>query len=249
MLNNERQKIILLACPQGRIGSSMVMGLLKISGVYVGDHDKLTKPKAMNQKGFFELKTHNQLLSEIFPKAKDLFAPPSLDEVERLKNENSERYLEWFEQEFGDQTPVAIKSPQLLSILFFLNTNRTWDIRIILLKRNFVNQAKSLKRVWRNNEYRKNLTVDEIVAWLIRWQNFALQLLDHYNLEYLDLSFDELLDSPLVTSSKLFDFLEIHQLSDEEILDWVDPKLVNQNAMYDKSFLQKLKGRLRNIRK
>ena len=248
MLNNKRQKIIILACPQGRIGSSMVMGLLKISGVYVGDENKLTRPAAINPKGFFELMAHNQLLDEIFPKEPGLFAPPSYAELERLRDEHSKRYFAWFEQEFGQQSPIAIKSPQLLSIPFFIDTSRPYyDVRIVLLRRDFVHQAKSLRRVWKNNDARKDFTVDEIVAWLVKWRNFSLQLLNHYHLEYLDLSFEDFLIAPLVISTTMLDFLEIPKPSNEQILDWVDPELVNRKRLPQQAFLQKIRKRLRFI--
>jgi hypothetical protein len=147
-----QDRIIVVAYHTGRIGSSAMMGLLKIAGVNVGDEKRLAGPAPMNPKGFFELWSQEALLREsyvgIYPGPSK---PPSLDVLRETGKRHFRAYRTLLQEEFGPDFPVGVKSQRFLTLPFLHELRHEFDIRILVMTRGLEDQANSILRVWRNS--------------------------------------------------------------------------------------------------
>ena len=83
-----KRKIVVVAYPLGRVGSSATMGLLEMAGVNVGSKDRLSGASWMNPKGFFELPAQEEFLREVYAAVyPHVSLPPTLDMLDRIGRE------------------------------------------------------------------------------------------------------------------------------------------------------------------
>jgi len=195
----------------GRVGSSMVMGLLELSGYDVGNIGTASSPQ--NAKGFFEIKEFDQFLRDAFP-FMDKFMPfPSQwgrveTQISVGKPLFNEFISDWFT---GDR--IALKCPYYFPALLF---DDSWTVRLIGLDRIREHQVASIREM--NNKD------GHFATWINNWENMVFPKIPMPNL----LMFEDWINDPVETYRKLFfAFAPPNYLSEEQIKEWVDPKLVH----------------------
>lgn len=227
-------RLAVVAYHTGRVGSSAVMGLLRAAGLNVGDDARLNKPAAMNPKGFFELKSQQRFLCEVFADCYPAVTPaPALLQVEAVARDQAQAYHRLLQEEFAGAFPAAIKAPRGLSLTLLSFLREYYDIRIIRLVRNEDDQVRSTLRVWRTVDDPLRRNADEILVrgWISQWRKFLDDCLYRYDFPRLEFSFDRLIADPMPQVRILADFLGIMTPPAELVTAWLDPTLVNREKL------------------
>jgi hypothetical protein len=233
MSPSSKPKLAVVAYPIGRIGSSALMGLLKVSGLNVGRESELIPAAAMNPKGFFELKPQQRLLCEayrgFYPEP---VPPPAIARADEIGAAFSRRYRQLLETEFEDRFPAAIKSQRCLTLPFLERMRDRYDIRVLLLERNEADHIRSTLRVWNTlpdaDPVRRNASPEFVRDWIRQWSGFTGEVLKRCRFPALPVSFDQLIAAPHATAAAVFRFLEIEPPPEEPIAAWIDRSLVNR---------------------
>jgi len=229
-----KNKIIVVAYPLGRIGSSAVMGLLQLSGVNVGVETRLIGPGIINPKGFFELKSQQQFLERTF---KDIYPgvsdPPSMEYIDRVGKMYHSDYDGLIHSEFGNRFPIAVKSQRFLTLSFLYHLKEKYDIRVLVMQRNVERQVQSILRVWRKkgDSFKKEVSVRFVLSWLQEWQEFATRFINAFDFRYHYVSFEAIMEETKKTTGEIFRFIEETCPTFEEIDQWLDHLLVNRRVI------------------
>ena len=228
------KKIIVIAFHLGRVGSSAVMGLLNLSGINVGKKDHLIAPKAMNPKGFFELKSQQEFLKNVFngiyPEITD---PPAIEVIEKIGEEFYAEYDLLIQTEFENNFPIAVKSQRFLTLPFLYHLRKKYCIKVLSLDRNLKQQVDSTLRVWKmsGDSLQKNASREFIIDYIKKWKSFSQLVKNHYDFPFFQISFDELIQSPVKVSQKIFNFIGEKSPLEEQIKGWLDRSLVNRSQL------------------
>jgi hypothetical protein len=204
------KKVVCVGHIGGRVGSSMVMGLLKQSGYDVGNVSDLVSPQ--NPKGFFEITASDTFLRKHYPFMKT-FMPMSewetiMSYTKAAKKEFNKVVSTWFNSKI-----IAIKCPYYFPHLLF---DETWDVRLIGLIRKRKHQVKSIEAM--------NTKKGDFGYWLDRWGKVVFENMDSPPM----FEFEEWIRNPYQTYLTLCDKIEPNIIMEEhQVLDWVDKKLVN----------------------
>ena len=236
------------------MGSSALMGLLRLAGLNVGDDSRLTGSHPMNPKGFLELRSQNIFLEvaypEVYPK---VVSPPSIDDVRRAGRQHADAYRKFLYHEFGHNFPIALKAPRLLTLPFLHELNDEFDTRVLLLTRDQDNHVASIQRVWSDldDPAKSEASTADIRSFLDEWADFRDRLLDAYAFEVHTVPFDDLNYRPHEVMDGVSAFLDVPHPSAEAIDDWIDPSLANRDelAMPDANdgFVRRAVRRVRNL--
>lgn len=226
------QKIIVVACPLGRTGSSAMMGLLKLAGVDVGNENNFRPPAPSNPKGFFELPSQHQLLIKAFEGALPEI-PPSFDKLHAVGQKYNSEYLEFLDKEFVDFDIIAIKSPRMLTLPILWQFRNQFDIRVLVMSRNIEDQARSIIRIWKtlDDPIKNQATEEDVKQWLSNWMEFSSQVQRQWDFQYLPVSFDTLLEKPFSVMQTITNFIGIQCPTEREINMFLDPNLVNRKTL------------------
>lgn len=230
----QKQKLAVIAYPLGRIGSSAAMGLLKSADVTVGEKERLNPAGKINPKGFFELLSQQQLLEKTFAGFyPDISNTPSMDRVDTIAREHFAQYHELIQSEFGNRSPIAVKSQRCLTLSFLAHLRDRYDIRVVVMTRNEKDQVESTLRVWKQSpdQWKQNITYDRFRSILQKWKDFSNELLNHYQFQYYTLSFDRLIAEPVEAAKELAQYLDIEPPSADNINRWIDATLVNRKEL------------------
>lgn len=227
--SSAKPKIIVVAYPLGRVGSSAMMGLLRLAGATAGKEDNLSGPAMMNPKGFFELKAQHTFLREVYP---DVY--PGVDVPPELAiYEAGEAHWQAYEalllREIG-KFPLAVKSQRLLTLPFLHRMRDRYDIRLLHTTRNKADQINSVQRVWQRsgNPDRANASRDEIQNWVEAWHDFGAEVFARYPFPTHPTPFETITSDPAGAMRSICAFLDLPVPSDRAIEAWIDPKLVNR---------------------
>jgi hypothetical protein len=226
-------KLAVVAFPTGRIGSSALMGLLQVAGLGVGQANRLISPAAMNPKGFFELQSQQQLLSEVYrgfyPDAGD---PPAFAAANAIGAAHSREYRRLLQTEFGNRFPAAVKSQRCLTLPFLHHLRDDYDIRVLMLERQELEQVHSTLRVWRTvaDPLRNNADYRFVHNWISVWRKFAEECFRQYDFPSLAVSFERLIADPQAVMGAVAGFLEIERPPEQSVAGWIDCNLVNRES-------------------
>jgi hypothetical protein len=226
-----KKKIIVVAFHLGRIGSSALMGLLKLAGINVGLDEQLIGPKPMNPRGFFELKSQHKFLEWVY---KGIYPgitnPPSLELLDKKGEDFYNMYDILIKTDFNRVFPIALKSQRFLTIPFLYRLRHKYDIKILILERNLEEQVNSTLKVWRESGSgsRTNLTREFIADYIKRWRVFGKCVEEFYGFHYFHISFNKLMKHPFKVSRSLFDFISEEPPPKKKITNWLDRSLVNR---------------------
>jgi hypothetical protein len=227
-----KKTIIVLGAPLGRVGSSALMGLLKLSGVNVGGKKSgLGHASSSNPKGHFEPPSIKNFLTKTF---KGFF--PELDRIptiSQLKNyglQHHARFKNLLDTEFGNAYPIALKGGRLLVLPFLAPLQIDYNVRVLMLNREPKDQVASIIRVWKKSpKLRKKATVRHIMPILNKWKTFVNSVRTSYKtFNYLDVQFEQLINDPMLTMHQISKFTGINCPPESIIKNWIDPRLVNR---------------------
>jgi len=228
------KKIIVIAFHLGRVGSSALMGLMNLSGINVGKRIHLIEPKAINPKGFFELKSQQEFLKNVFKGIyPDITNPPSIECIDKIGEEFYAEYDLLIQTEFENNFPIAVKSQRFLTLPFLHHLRKKYCIKVLSLDRNLMHQVNSTLRVWRmsGNSLQKGASKEFITGYIKKWKSFSQSVKNHYDFPFFQISFDELMQSPVKVSRKIFNFIGEKSPLEEQIKDWLDRSLVNRSHL------------------
>ena len=206
-----QRKVIAISFIGGRVGSSLVMGLLEKSGIAVGPINKTCSKQ--NAKGFYEINEYNEWLWDEFPFVNQ-FMPPVPDYFGSLIVETivkQERFYMFIDKLFKDKLFIAIKAPYYFPVFLF---DDRFDVTIISLKRNMPEQVKSIEK-WNTKE-------GDFKGWIKDWEKLLLDAPK----PSCEIYFEEWFQEPYKTYLKLCEVVDPPKvLSEKEVLEWIDPEL------------------------
>ncbi|MBN1826875.1 MAG: glycosyltransferase [Candidatus Eisenbacteria bacterium] len=229
-----RKKIVVVGYPLGRVGSSALMGLLERAGAHPGDVRFLAGSAPMNPKGFFELPAQEKLLREawagIYP---HLSLPPSPAQTDAIGAEYAERYADLLAEIFGDADPIAVKSQWFLTLPFLHRLRDRYDVRLLSLERDTGEQIHSLLRVFRTTDRPPYQHADEeyVTAYIEQWRRFGRRIRENLSFPASEVRFEKLMADPVAVTEEICRFAGLETPPEEEILDWLDPSLVNRKTL------------------
>lgn len=234
----EKRKIVAVAYPVGRVGSSAMMGLLHLADLHVGSDRRLFEPAPMNPKGFFELPEQERFLREtwpvIYPHAS---IPPAPLMVDRIARERAPAYRRLLDDALGGRYPAAVKSPWCLTLPFLREMADEFDVRVLYMERVREDQIASLLRVWRDagDPARRHASRDFVAEYVDRWRAFGDGCLKGGGLPHMRVSFDALVADPVPVMNGIASFLDIEPPPEDRIREWVDPAIVNRETLTPKA--------------
>ena len=220
------KKIIAVAAPIGRVGSSALMGLLNLTGINLGGRKTGLSGKApMAPKGFFELPGLKKIHPAYF--ISGLPPPPTITEYKNFSKLYTSSFVKLITMEFGNQFPIAIKSLRLFIIPMLHNLRYQYNIYIIRLSRELYAQAASLANVFKQS--RRQITIDKCKQYILQWKVFEKQVWDMYSdFTFIDITFEKLINRPIQTMQQLGNILNITVPGNTAIQAWIDPQLVHK---------------------
>lgn len=221
--------IVFVSYYMGRVGSSMMMGLLENAGLNTGT-GVIRKPSVINKKGIFEIKKHNHLLSRFYKGYyPDTGEPPSLDLVSSIAKRYATSYYEYLTEVATDKYPLALKSPRCLSLPLAFTLKDRFDIRIIRLTRDIEDQVRSIKKVWKSfgNDSQKNCSSDDIRDYVEKWIMFSDNIYREYPFESIEFDFDSIFESTKNEIERLGAFIGV-TISQENARSWIDVGLISK---------------------
>jgi hypothetical protein len=212
----------------GRVGSSAMMGVLKLAGLDVGGKATgLWQPNKYNPKGYFEISGNRNCMHRIFIKYNEQFAkPPANDQIQSLMktaNDHIDEFEKFMNDEFDKQSFIAIKGIRFVILPFLRILQDRYLTKCIVLHRNRDDQIKSAFRLdsWKNQSL-----IKERVA---QWYSFGTFVLDYFSeFNYLHVNFEELIHKPILIANKVTDFLDVKRIPHNKIKQWIDPSIVNR---------------------
>jgi hypothetical protein len=224
------------------------MGLLRLSGADVGAPRHRAGPAAMNPKGFLELESQNVFLQVAYPGVyPDIVDPPSATQLQEAGRQHADAYLRFLSLEFED-SPIAVKSPRLLTLPFLEGLQNDLDVRVIFLERDLDDQAESIRRVWSDSddEFKRTASLPFIRDFVTAWTDVSHDLLDQVDLNALHLDFESIIQHPVDAMERIGSFAELPRPSDRKIKAWIDPSLVNRQELRPR-FSPNMKARIRRF--
>jgi hypothetical protein len=224
--------IVVVAYPMGRIGSSALMGLLAKGRVNVGEKEDLSSPSPMNPKGFFELKAQQIFLERVFEGFyPGIVNPPTIDKVTNIAKKYYFEYYQLIDDKFKS-FPIAIKSQRFLTIPLLYQLRNEFEIKVIVLERFINEQVASTMRVWSKlkDPFKKSASGRFIADWIRRWISFSILIQESFPFDYLNVSFNRLMSNPVLVSNQITEFINISPINKNDILEWIDPSLVNRKS-------------------
>ena len=209
-----QRKVIAISFIGGRVGSSLVMGLLEKSGISVGPVNRTNSKQ--NEKGCYEIDHYDNWLWDEFPFIKG-FMPPAPDFLSSLAMEavvKQERFNILIDKLFKDKSFIAIKTIYHFPVYLF--DSNFYKLKIISLKRNMPEQVKSIEK-W-------NTRKGNFKKWIKEWEEF----LSDTPKPDCEIYFEEWFKEPYKTYLKLCKVVKPPKvLSEQEVLEWIDPELTH----------------------
>ncbi|KKK84866.1 hypothetical protein LCGC14_2779020, partial [marine sediment metagenome] len=191
MTDNKRN--IAVVCSRsglGRVGSSAVMGLLRLGGLDVGGKSTgLWKPNKYNLKGYFEIVGNKDFLHKIFAKYSDRFAvPPTRAQIQGMLDtakDDVHKFKMFIDKEFEANSFIAIKGIRFFIFPFLRILSTKYSVKCIVLHRNRNDQINSILQMdtWEH----KGKIIKQRCA---QWHAFGTLILDHFSeFDYLNINF------------------------------------------------------------
>ncbi|GAI93374.1 unnamed protein product, partial [marine sediment metagenome] len=201
------KKIIVVASPTGRVGSSALMGLFKLAGINLGGKKTGLSGKApMAPKGFFEIPGLKQINPKYFKGGMPY--PIDINDYKNFGKLYTDKFIKLLNTEFGNNFPIAIKSLRLFIIPMLHEIKQQNDIYIIRLRRDLERQSKSLQKVFKRSNIIK--TLESCKLHILRWQTFEKKVWNIYqDFVFIDVTFEDLINKPIQIMSYINDKIKI----------------------------------------
>lgn len=208
-MKNGTKKLVVTASANGRVGSSLTIGILELSGYDVGP---VTQAKDQNNaKGYFELNAFGKYYGEVVPELKGFMPlvkdiPSAIEEIKKHKYNFEIKMKDWFK---GDN--IAVKCPYYLPMYLFPDE---YERTVISLRRNTKSQAKSIQKM--NNKK------GDFELWLSKWQT----QIDKYFVNDIEIWYKDWIENPYHTYIKMCEVIKPPiTLTEKEVTSFIDPKL------------------------
>lgn len=223
-----RGRRVILVLGMHRSGTSLLAGLLYLSGINMGR--KLLPPAFDNPKGFFEsealyLFNERELLPQLHS-TWDSLLPLEREQFAGIPVELRERALQILREDFEGKEVFGLKDPRLTILLpFWEEVLREMGVKIgvVFVYRNPLEVAYSL-------HFRDNFPLDK---GLLLWAKYNLYGEVHSRpYPRLFVSYDTVLAEPVKVLERIYSFFSLGRLSLESesaILNFAERKLKNFN--------------------
>jgi hypothetical protein len=208
-----------------RSGTSMLTRLLNISGVYLGENHELVGAAESNIKGHWENKKIKDINDEILNILGGAsYNPPNLPQKWYLNKDldsitiKAQQYLN---NAFSKKAVWGWKDPRTcLTFPFWENILETEEIKIVIIIRNSLAVAQSLKK-------RGNNPI-EYGLWL--WSKYWTKIIQNTkNHSTLFITYEDLLNDWRQEMTRIFEFLDSDKLTlddkEDQIKNFIDPTL------------------------
>lgn len=200
-----------------RVGSSMVTGLLGQAGAALGVCD--VKPTPHNLLGHFENVALRDFQHRRFwPHWFWMHERLTVEKMCEIAKNHHDEFASICKNEFDGFDVAATKC--MTGSLIPNSMLWTNDVRVIWLRRNLENQARSITKL----REQKNCVNPSVVKWLEECEGWMRNFFEKTAVKYCDISFDRLLATPVVESGRMADFLEI-EISEETVRSWIVPAM------------------------
>ena len=226
------RKIIVVDSGLGRVGSSAMMGILKLMNVNLGGfYSKFHPASPLNKKGFFELVSIEKFLKSRFPEFFPSITLPSMQYYSKTRSGCKVAFEELLVKEFGDDYPIGFKFGKgaLYPIL-----NEYREVYSLVMKRHVRHQARSILRMWKaakKSVLKRNwpLSEDFITKLCKDWNKLCDKIMRRYtNVNYKIINFDKLINYPVRIGNEVADFVGIESPGKMEIQKWIDSRMVHK---------------------
>lgn len=230
-------KVISVSYSHGREGTSLLMGILQLFNIDVGSQIKneVVKANSFNPKGFFELKSHEIFLRNVYgPNIyPNITHPPDLKLVDNIAKNYADAYKKLLLELFNGCDYFAVKSPRFLSIPLLFYNQDLFEVKNIIIRRKTNDHIKSIKRVWQliPTEEKKFATEEFLKVWLKSWSEFGARILETYQPTTLVINFEDIINQPKSSINNLSIFLNKSTPDDKMLNEWIDKKLVNREKI------------------
>jgi len=213
----------------GRVGSSALMGLLKIGGLDVGGKASgLWAPNKYNPRGYFEIHGNKDCIHRIFSQFSDQFATPpthtQIPSMIKLAENNLSDFEEFIDKEFNENSFIAIKGIRFFIFPFLHILASKYSIKVILLHRERSDQIKSILQL---DTWKKHSNI--IQKRCTQWHSFGTVMLNHFNeFDYLNVNFEKLINKPVQTANQITKFLNINSIPPAKVTKWIAPSITRR---------------------
>jgi hypothetical protein len=226
-----RKKMAIVAYAVGRVGSSAVMGLLARMGISVGPEAVRRLGGKHNPRGFYELKSQNDLLREVYRGVySEPVSPPNAGWVLERAREGVGDFRTLIDASYPGDSPYCIKSPWCMTLPMWKLMEENYDCQYIYVTRNIEDQAKSLMKVWRSQPEKRGhvANLPFLTGWLGEWRIFCDSLLRQLSIEPLKIRYEELMSEKASTVSRIASHLDVDFTDDTGAEDWLTPNVYNE---------------------
>lgn len=229
------RNIVVVDSGCGRVGSSALMGLLKLSGISLGGTRKsFPKPDRFNKRGYFELLEIKRFLERTFPSYLPGVTFPTVAECCHTANANYTDFMELFGRLFSGGGPIAIKSNKcfVLPFISILTEGKNTPVCSLRLIRNRQDQIRSIQRMWGANKkeiLRRGWKLDTkfILDSCRRYDAFSKGIYSALpNIRTMTVSFSDLMQHPVSCANKVFHFIRHPKPTNKAICNWIDKGLI-----------------------
>ena len=206
------EKMILVNMSAWRCGSSMMVGTINLLGASVGTINSNNNQE--NPVGSFQNKFFMGLQHSLFDDHIKMF-PDKLMPINEIKNIQT-TYQLWFNSirniEFGAHNSCVIKCMMSTMVPFAINQKDVVMPYIINLKRNVVDQSRSLAKA----RFGHKNPPPQMIEWVTRCYRWNENYLKETNVPYLEVLFENVLDNPQKELERICNYTGL-KINDEAI--------------------------------
>ena len=214
------KKLIVVAFAAGRCGSSMIMGLLHRAGVNMGDKWDNRPANVENPGGFYETQAIEKFIyGPLIEQMRPFVKMPSFEKLRTYNKKFKPDLEKIFETAYHGVFPLAIKDMHLGMLPMFEN-DPEYDVRVIWANRPLHDQALSVQKVWNKPGY----PAARFEPWLSEMNKWMAAFRQEFKFKSLDITFNEMLKTPVEIAKQICEFCEIQLPTPESIKAWIRPE-------------------------
>jgi hypothetical protein len=212
-----KRKVILVGFMCGRVGSSMVMGLLKMAGASVGN--VMPKKDKHNRKGYFEIAQIQACQESMFKPM--FFWGSKLIPIVRAYEQCEKARDKWpalLDKNFGDAPVITFKARMFAIAPLFIGLG--YDVRLLWIRRNTGSQVRSMARIGHHTN------VAGITAWVEHGLKWMVRMVRQLPFPVKVVYMEQILARPVQTAAGITAFCGLHEIPAEKVKAWVDRTMV-----------------------
>jgi len=234
-------KLTVVASCFGRAGTSALMGTLAQVGYDLGRSLK-KKADINNPKGYFELSSQDELLSQVYPNFYKIISdnlnerkdraptPNEMSAVFDLARQYTPLLRKFLQREFVSGGLAAIKDTRLLLLPFIQLVQQEIHPKIIMMNRSIYGRALSSLQMLANAPMElANVDRDALVEYIKGWSVWGKYLRSNLDVPILDLRFESLIFDTKNAISAVAQFLDVPRIPlDQAARMFIEPGLTRR---------------------